>query len=76
MDRKAMVFIGMGVECVGVVFAGVWIGRWLDQTYGWGQLGVASGAILGFVGWFVHLLVIVKQFSAEDPSDSGDNQKQ
>jgi uncharacterized protein YqgC (DUF456 family) len=75
MDQRAMVFIGMGLECVAVVFVGVYAGRWADQAYGLGNLGVAVGAIGGFIGWFIHLLVLVKQFTKDEDS-SGDTKNQ
>lgn len=68
MDRKSMVFIAMGVECVGVVLACMWLGGQLGEKYGWGVLGPAVGAFLGLIGWVVHLLAVAR--SLEKSQDS------
>lgn len=70
MDRKAAVLISMGFEIVGIVLAAVWIGGWIDERYNWGGLGLVAAIVLGFVGWLLHVILILR--TLEQSEDSGD----
>ncbi|MCM2280518.1 MAG: AtpZ/AtpI family protein [Bdellovibrionaceae bacterium] len=66
MDRKFAVFTAMGFEIVGLVVAFVFIGRWVDEKFGWNGLGTAAGVGIALVGWLTHLLVLAKQIEKAD----------
>jgi F0F1-type ATP synthase assembly protein I len=62
---KSMIFMGMGLEAVVAVLGGFYIGLKLDDFLGKRGLGPAVGSILGLVGWFLHLLRVLKKFDEE-----------
>jgi F0F1-type ATP synthase assembly protein I len=62
---KSMIFMGMGIEAVVAVLGGFYIGLKLDEFLGKRGLGPAVGSILGLVGWFLHLLRVMKRFDEE-----------
>ena len=59
-------FIGIGVELVGIVIVMFKVGAWLDATYHWPGYGVAGGILLGLVGWLTHVILAVKKTDTED----------
>jgi len=70
MDRKTAVLMAMGFEMVGLVGVLSFIGRWFDNTYSWGGLGTAGGAVIGVIAWMIHLFVLLKSFE-KDSSNEG-----
>lgn len=62
---KSMIFMGMGIEAVAAVLGGFYIGLKLDEFLGKRGLGPALGSILGLVGWFLHLLRVLKRYDEE-----------
>lgn len=60
MDRKGLVFIAMGVECVVLVLTCIYLGQWLGERYALGVLGSALGAFIGLIGWVIHLLSVAR----------------
>ena len=62
----------MGFECVGLITACLFIGRWIDTKYGTGSLAGGLGAMLGFVAWITHLFVMLKSLAkTHDSSHTG-----
>lgn len=60
-----MIFMAMGFEAIAAVLGGFWIGQQLDRYAGNRGLAPAVGSILGLVGWFLHLLKVMKRFDEE-----------
>lgn len=63
MDRKILIFMSIGFECVLLVGGFILLGRWLEEKYGWGNLGTAMGALLGVTAWIIHLIALFKQLN-------------
>jgi NADH:ubiquinone oxidoreductase subunit 6 (subunit J) len=74
MDRKTGIFIGMGVECVGIVLVFVYIGQWIDEKYGLKGLATAFLAMLALVVWVVHLLMVVRVLAKQEKREHTKNQ--
>ena len=66
MNRKAMIFIAMGLEAVVAVLAGLWLGRHFDDYLGGRGLGPAAGAFLFLIAWIIHLFAMVRRFEREE----------
>src|SRR5262245_9185439 len=43
------------------------LGLVLDNKFGWAPWGVTVSAVLGLVGGFAHLLMLLKRFDDKDP---------
>jgi hypothetical protein len=69
VNKKALVFTGIGFECIGLIVAFVMVGEWLDKKFGWGGLGAGIGGMLGFFAWFIHVLILLKQFNKEEEAN-------
>jgi hypothetical protein len=69
MDRKTALFIGMGVELVAVVLIFIYLGRWLDDTYGLKGLATALSAMVALVVWVVHLLTVVRVLAKQEKGE-------
>lgn len=75
MDRQYAIFMALGFELVGLVTVLLLLGQWLDKNQGWGGYGQIAGAIIGTVGWFVHLVFALKQLAKrEEESEKPKNQ--
>ena len=60
------VFLGMGFELTALVLVGVYLGRIIDQKYGWNGMGVLAGSMLGLVIWMVHFFLLLKQVQKDE----------
>lgn len=69
MDRKWAIFTAMGFEIVGLVLAFVFVGRWMDEKFGWDGLGTTVGVLVALVGWITHLLILAKQIEKSEASN-------
>lgn len=63
---KSMIFMAMGLEAVVAVLGGFWVGSKFDVYMGNRGLGPALGSILLLIGWFVHLLQVMKRYDEEN----------
>ena len=60
MNKKHLVFAGIGIELVGLILSSVWLGKKIDDTYNTKGIGVLSLSIAALVGWLVHLIALLK----------------
>ena len=65
MNKKYLVFTGMGFELVGIILAAVYIGHYCDEFYGTKGLGVVGLSVLGLGGWITHVVVLSKKLDQE-----------
>jgi F0F1-type ATP synthase assembly protein I len=68
MNRKMAILVSMGFELFGIVLVGVIVGGWLDEKYGWNRMGTLGLILLGFVGWFTHLIVALRALEKDEES--------
>jgi uncharacterized membrane protein len=73
LNRKSLIFTGIGFEAIGLIIGFVMIGRWLDNTYSWGGMGTAAGGVIAMVVWLTHVLILLKQLAKADKSSHTDN---
>lgn len=67
--KNGIVFMGMGFELVGIMLAGLYVGKIIDEKMGWKGIGVAACVIILLIGWFVHLFVLLKRFMDANDKD-------
>ena len=61
--RQGFVFVGLGLEAVLLVVGAIFLGQKIDEAMGWQGLATVGLLVLGLMGWFVHLLRLIGQFS-------------
>ncbi len=67
---KGLVFLGSGFELVMVCLGGSYFGSYIDKQMGWDNYATAAMVILLLIGWFIHLLYLLKRFdktNADNP---------
>jgi hypothetical protein len=69
MDRRYLIFIGMGFELVGLTVASLYVGSIADAKYSLNGLGVAGGAVAGLLCWLIHLVAVIRKIETDTPED-------
>ena len=72
MNTKALVFVGMGFELVGIILGALYLGKEIDEYYQLAGLATAGLSLLVLAGWLYHLVILLKRFQKglEDHSES------
>ena len=65
---KGIMFLGMGFELVAMCLGGYYLGEYLDQYFAWNMKSGAYLIVILLIGWFIHLIYLIKRFEAEDDS--------
>lgn len=65
IDRSAMVFFALGIEVVGLVLAGFFLGQAIDEKLGWGGLGTLLCVLAGLGGFLLHVIIYFNKFSRD-----------
>ncbi len=68
--NRGIVFAGLGFELMGLILTCLYLGQKIDEYYQSKGLGLISLVILGIVGWFYHLIILLRKFVAEDNEPS------
>jgi F0F1-type ATP synthase assembly protein I len=61
LKNRYVVFVGMGIELVGIILTAVYVGQLLDAKYGTKGLGIAGLPMIGLAGWITHIVVLTKK---------------
>lgn len=67
-NRAASAYTTLGFELIGLVVVLVFLGRWVDEHWGWGGWGTIGGVTIAFVGWTIHLYIVVQMLAKQDKS--------
>lgn len=68
---KGIVFAGLAFELVALCFGGYIVGGYLDAYFGWRGEGATYTVLILLIGWFVHLIVLLRRFQ-KDMDDEPD----
>ena len=60
MDKKTLMYVGLGLELPGLIIAFIFAGKFFDEKYNLKGMGIAGGALLGLVSWVLHLVYVMK----------------
>lgn len=60
--KSGIVFMGLGFELVAACGGGYFLGGYVDQFMGWKNQGSTYLVLMLLVGWFVHLIWLLRQF--------------
>lgn len=67
--NNGMVFVGMGFEIVAAILGAIYVGGLIDHQFGWNGMATISLIILFFIGWVVHIVVLLKRFTDDSESN-------
>lgn len=70
MVGKGVVFLGIGFELIGLTTGGYFLGEYIDSYMGWKAFASTYLVLLLMIGWFAHLIYLLKQFEKND-DDTG-----
>jgi hypothetical protein len=69
-NNGMMVFAGIAFEMVGLCFGGFILGGMIDAHYGWKGYAQVSLVLVLLIGWFVHLIFLIKKFEKDNADDN------
>ena len=58
--------MGIGFELVMVCLGGAYLGSYIDHKMGWNNLATAGLVIALLIGWFVHLIFLLRRYETND----------
>jgi hypothetical protein len=68
--QKGIVFMGLGFELVAMCVGGYLLGPYVDQAFGWKNVASTYLVLMLLVGWFVHLIWLLRQFEKDNAEES------
>ena len=71
---KGIVFMGVAFELVAMCLGGHFLGVFIDQYYGWNNFAATYLVLLLLIGWFVHLIYLLRKFEKENDDANHDPQ--
>lgn len=66
--NKGLIFVGIGIELIGIELSFIYIGRMVDKEMNWPGFGVAFFGIAGLTIWLWHVVRLLRQFDQEEES--------
>ena len=57
---KTMMFLGLGFEITGMILVGLFLGRNVGRYLEHEDLGAATGCLLAFIAWCLHVLFLTR----------------
>lgn len=68
--RNFLVFSGIGIELAGMMFVAVVVGGQMDKKFGTNGLIFLVMAMLFLIGWFVHIVYLLRRMNSKNDSES------
>lgn len=63
---KGIVFMGVAFELVAMCVGGYFLGEFVDERMGWKNLASTYLVLVLLIGWFVHLIYLLRRFEKEN----------
>jgi hypothetical protein len=63
---KGIVFLGVSFELVAMCVGGYFLGEFVDEKMQWKNFASTYLVLILLIGWFVHLIYLLKKFEAEN----------
>ena len=60
ISPKLIKCLSLGFEVIGMVIAGLFLGRVIGEGFGYKNLGSGVGTLVGFTVWVLHILFLTK----------------
>ena len=69
--NKYLVFVGIGVELVGIICGCLYAGQKLDQIYNLKGLAMIGLSLAGLAGWLVQIVIMSKRLENISDDEPG-----
>ena len=66
MNKGVGVYLGIAFELTGLIIVFLFIGKYFDEKFTLGGIGITVGILLAFALWITHLLILVKKWEKQD----------
>lgn len=67
--NNGIVFFGIGFELMALCIGGYVLGGYIDQHFGWKNTASTYLVLLLMIGWFVHLIYLLRRFEKDNADD-------
>lgn len=67
--NRGIVFLGIGFELVALCIGGYFLGDFIDKHYGWKNVASSYLVLVLLIGWFVHLIYLLRKFERDSAKD-------
>jgi hypothetical protein len=71
--KRYALFMGIGLELVGITAFSLWIGQKLEKRYPMGGLFIVICLFVGFSGWVVRIILSLRKLSDNPPKNTEKN---
>lgn len=65
-NNKLIVFVGIGLEAVGLIMAGVWFGQFIDSYFKLKYVFISIMPLIALAGWLAHIVFMIKNMNNKD----------
>lgn len=65
--------MGVAFELVAMCVGGYMLGQYVDERLGWKNFASTYLVLVLLIGWFVHLIYLLRQFEKENPDPPSEN---
>ncbi len=69
-NDKSIIFLGIGFELVAMCLGGYFLGDFIDKQMGWQGKASSYLVLILLLGWFIHLIYLLRKFEKDDDSNS------
>lgn len=66
MKSRYLVFVGMGIELVGIILSCLYLGQMIDNQYHTKGLALGGLPMLGLAGWIYHIVVLARKIDKDN----------
>lgn len=67
--NRGIVFLGIGFELIALCVGGYFLGDFVDNHYGWKNVASSYLVLVLLIGWFVHLIYLLRKFERDSAKD-------
>lgn len=70
MNNKYLVFVGMGIELVGIIVGCLFVGQLLDQHFQSKGLIMVGLSVTGLAGWLYQIILLTRQIENSEKNQN------
>lgn len=70
MNNKYLVFVGMGMELIGIIGGCLYVGQILDQKFQSNGLIMVGLSAAGLAGWLYQIILLTRQIENSEKNEN------